>query len=764
MINDKYVLPEFKLNQNEIANKKYVFKGKKYRISLISERIFRFEYSESGVFYNSITKTVYNRNIKEFEFSKKEADGTLIIKTSYWTIYYKLDEKYNEESLKIESTDQSIIWNFNSQSANDSLFSSEGYVIIDDSDSAVFNSDSWFSAKNNKTTDVYFFGYQKDYLNGLKDFYLLSGNAPLLPRYAFGNWWSKKTDYSDQEIRKYIDDFANNKIPLSVFMLNERLDHQGFEMDLSKIKKPVKLLDEIHKQNIKIAQRIKPQDNINSSLSFYDEFKAMMDHKGDSYDFDVDDPKMVAAYFSLIIKKLEKSGIDCLLLSNDTAKKTKMKNLDTLFALEHLHYLYSIKDNKRGILLAPSTFLGSQRYAIKEINDSVVSYESLLKQIKDMLAFSNMGLSYISFDIGGSVKGIEDKELLARWVQFGVFSPILRLCSGNSLYQNREPWLYDAETDYILSHYLRLRHRLIPYIYTKSRNYSILGRPIVYPLYFNFPDDQNLAKVENEYFFGDELIIAPVTSKIIPNLNQAKSNIYLPEGNWYDFNSGKQYQGKKRFNYYSTLRDIPIFAKEGAIIPLAVLSKINQTDNAKEFDVHIFPNKDNEFLLYEDDGTTMNYQKNSFVETKINVSHNSNNNLEISFSSKGDLNLISEFRVYNIHLRSVEGRFKVDSMNLISEQYNKDNNTFIIRVVHEVKEDIKIIINGIKPAKNKPYQAEIKDLLLNTNYKTEIKELIGYYNNEGSSGLLKLDKADFIKELKKIKLDKELEEAIRSLV
>ena len=128
------------------------------------------------------------------------------------------------------------------------------------------------------------------------------------------------------------------------------------------------------------------------------------------------------------------------------------------------------------------------------------------------------------------MRGFKDDEMAGRWLQFGVFSPIMRLHSSNSEFNGKEPWRYRPEICSMMEEFLRLRHRLLPYLYTMNHRAYEEDIPLMLPMYYNWPEEENAYQFPNEYLFGSELIAAPVTSPCIPKLNMAKVKVWLPDG------------------------------------------------------------------------------------------------------------------------------------------------------------------------------------------------------------------------------------------
>ncbi len=200
------------------------------------------------------------------------------------------------------------------------------------------------------------------------------------------------------------------------------------------------------------------------------------------------------------------------------------------------------------------------------------------------------------------MEGIKDEELTVRWIQFGVFSPIMRLHSVKSRWVTKEPWKFDHFTGGIISEFLRLRHRLIPYLHTMNARAAIDGEPLIQPMYWECPFRQEAYRVKNQYLFGSEMIVMPITAPQDPKLQLAKVKGWLPPGRFVDFFTGAVYEGNRELWIRRPLDQYPIFLKEGSIVPLDdSLEPENGGGNPEGFEVVIAVGADGSFEMLEED-------------------------------------------------------------------------------------------------------------------------------------------------------------------
>jgi hypothetical protein len=204
---------------------------------------------------------------------------------------------------------------------------------------------------------------------------------------------------------------------------------------------------------------------------------------------------------------------------------------------------------------------------------------------------------------GGHFYGYRDDELAARWVQLGVFSPILRLHSSNNPWNSKEPWRFTQESRTAMNEALRLRHQLVPYLYSMNVLSARDGEALVKPIYWKYAERDEAYKVPNEFFFGSELLVVPMTSPRDKVTARARSRAWLPPGRHVDIFSGVVYDGDCEKLIYRGLDDYAVFSREGSIIPMDA-SKVpaNCCGNPEELEVKIVVGADGGFGLVEDDG------------------------------------------------------------------------------------------------------------------------------------------------------------------
>ncbi|MGB6603710.1 MAG: TIM-barrel domain-containing protein [Steroidobacteraceae bacterium] len=269
---------------------------------------------------------------------------------------------------------------------------------------------------------------------------------------------------------------------------------------------------------------------------------------------------------------------------------------------------------RRGLILARYGDWGSERYPAYFTGDTYSQWPVLAYEIGFTARGGNVLVPYITHDIGGFHGGRIDFDLYARWIEFGAFSPLLRMHSdhenphGGNL---RMPWVYGPRGIALMRKYFTLRTQLIPYLYTYVWRAHAESLPILRPLYLEYPDLEAAYRHPHEYFVGDEMLVAPVVD---PSGNDT---IYLPPGEWVDFFTGKHYAGDRTFTAHYAVDETPVFVREGALIPEQPVSAWSDAQPLDTLIVNVYGSGAGRFDLYEDDGISLAYREGKFARTAL---------------------------------------------------------------------------------------------------------------------------------------------------
>lgn len=627
------------LKTNQVALSENIVFFNDYRISVLTNQLFRIERSSKKEFVDKASIAIINRNINNVSFNIIINDIFVEIKTNKVTLHIENDftKNYvllNNKKVKIDNSENLKstacgLDGFDGDSINvytnknekiileNGVCSKNGVAFIDDSNNQLLTDEGLIVDRNNDEIDIYVFAYGNNYQEAVKDFYKISGNIPYIPKFALGIWWSRYHTYSADEYYCLMEKFVNEGIYLSVATidmdwhqstnmyeyfkikeLNRNKIEYGFDINKPKWKwgwcgyswnkelfpNPKEFLKNLHKMNLKVFLNIHP-DDICWYEDKYNEMASKMNvSKLQPIKLDFTNENFINNYFDIMHHCLEEDGVDYWWID------------DQKFFLSHYHYLDS-KLNKTPLILSRFTGIGSQRYPLGFSGDSVISWDSLKFLPYFTSNATNIGYTWWSHDIGGFMYGIKDDELQLRYVQLGVFLPVLRLHCQSQEMQTKEPWTYDNGIGSLIKEHLQYRIRLIPYIYSGMYRNSIDGYGLIEPLYYY--DKSNKAfNYQNEYFFNGQLLVAPIVKKS-NNKKFSKVDVYLPKGNWYDIFTNDQYEGGKVNTMYRSLTSIPVLAHDGSIYILNNDALSNNLNPPKSLNIYIYKGN-GEFVFYED--------------------------------------------------------------------------------------------------------------------------------------------------------------------
>ena len=749
-----------------------IIQGEKYRFTILTEEMIRLEYCEDGKFEDRATQCVIDRKFKVPEYQVIENEESLEIITDKIHLVYN-KQKFTDYGLSVQVRGNisvyHSIWHFGEEATDlrgtartldeadgaieleHGIISRFGYGILDDSRSLVITEDGWVEPRKEDCIDIYFMGYGHEYEHCLKDYYHLTGKTPLLPRYALGNWWSRFYRYNDQEYKALMTRFEKEEIPFSVSVIDMDwhlvdIDPKygsgwtGYTWNKELFPDPKEFMTWLHDHGLKVTLNVHPAGGVQAHEEKYKEMAEAMGRdweKEEPVNFDVTDQKFLKAYFEYLHHPNEEEGVDFWWLDWQQGGLSKIPGLDPLWMLNHYHYLDSGRRGKRRLTFSRYAGMGSHRYPVGFSGDTIISWESLAFQPYFTANASNVGYGWWSHDIGGHMKGYRDEELSTRWIQFGVFSPIMRLHSSNSAFTGKEPWNYNAVSENIMKRYLKLRHEMIPYLYTMNYHASHDGQPLIRPMYYLEPEQPEAYEVPNEYYFGTELVVCPITEPTDKAAGTACVKAWIPEGKWYDIFSGLKYDGGRMLELYRSLEDIPVLAKEGAIIPLTDLTEYtNSVENPKELAVKIVPGKKNAFILMEDTGDTCEDKEENWAQTKLEWI---NENEFIIHPANGNLDVIPKCRTWKMEFYGIAD---VDNLEVtvggkvIETERIYDEKRHICQVnipETEVTEQITISFSKgyLLMENNKP--TEIFELLYQAKIEYEVQEKIYAYMKEGKT-------------------------------
>lgn len=733
-----------KNSKNLIPNQKNIVRGDKYRFSILSPRLIRIEYNKDNIFEDRATSLVVKRNFGDVSFTTSQTDLTLTIITEYFTLTYIKSSPITSKNLKvvINGTDRewypghkeirnlgsinySLEYLDNNLKLDKGLYSFDGFSLLDDSHNFIIENDM-FLPRDNTTVDLYLFVYNNDLGLCLQDYFNLTGYPPMIPRYALGSWWYKNDPYNMYDIDDLIKKFNDNHIPISVFLLGNKWHNttENFSYDRSLFDQNI-LYKYYQSKKQKFGLTINPELPIYQNDPLYNSLQEKLNNYHNYLSFIPLNNNTISAYLNTVVNNLKSTGIN--LFNIDYYNEADKQGL---FLLNHYHYVIA-NLNELGIILSRNPGIAPHRYPIIYSGRTKVSWDTLKVLPTYNNSAANLGISWHAHAIGGYYGGIEDDELYLRYIQFGVFNPILILAGDTGKYYKREPWKWNQINLSVIREYMQLRNKLIPYIYNEGYTYHQYGVPIVQPLYYKYPKIYDEPNYVNQYFFGSKIMISPIVKKKNHEMNRVVQRIFIPNGIWYDYTSGKKFAGNKYYvNFYKD-EDYPIFVKEGSIIPMSL---DDTTDVPKNMEIQIFPAENGlygSYELYEDDGISLNRNQNYLI-TKMNLDKVDNGYKFTMKRKDGNFNISN--RNYLLRFRNMKSPSKVIVKYQNKEEIYKheiEKNDLIIKLndmnPYETLE-VNIIGNNIEietiSVINEEIEGILDDLEINTILKEEIDSII----------------------------------------
>jgi len=550
---------------------------------------------------------------------------------------------------------QAGVWNYRGEAVDLSqdntnisvplLLSSNGYGIFWNNGSrSRFNNRFvhafYFSSEVADAVDYYFL-YGPDFDRIIAGYRLLTGTAPLFGKWAYGYWQCKNRYGSQEELlaiaRKYramhmpIDNIVQDWFWWNI--MGEPVFNKNYP-------DPKGMIDELHKDNVHLMISVWPffrpgspvYDDADHHGFFIDKTRSPSFHPVGQALYDAFNPGARKYYWELMDDALFKIGIDAWWMDT-TEPETEGRETSILvtnkialgngaryaneFPVATTTAVYdgqrSASDQKRVFILSRSGYAGVQRNAAALWSGDVdPNWETFRRQIPAGLNLSVSGVPYWTTDIGGFVSANPDdpayRELYVRWFEFGTFCPIFRAHGTRTTNQN-EIWSYGPEAQRILVAYDRLRYRLMPYIYSVAWKVTSESYTMMRPLVMDFRTDVRAQNLGDEYLFGPAILVAPVTEPAAETKHLYLPALNAPRAKWYDFWTGKVWDGGRSINVEAPLGTLPLFVRAGSIVPLGPDMEFVSQKPADPIELRIYRGADGDFTLYEDQGDTYNYEK-----------------------------------------------------------------------------------------------------------------------------------------------------------
>jgi alpha-glucosidase (family GH31 glycosyl hydrolase) len=685
------------------------------RFTFLFPNVVRMEWSQDGKFEDHASLVFVNRQQAAPTLRVHRSKGWMTVETDALTLRYRTGSgKFVPGNLQIaykSKDNKTVIWHpglknglnlggttMTLDDTNGSvplgkgLLSRSGWSLIDDTERPLLDSSPWPWALARPVTphqDWYFFGYGANYLLALREFVELSGRIPLPPEWAFGAWHSRYWRYTDSDLMQLGQGYRNHRIPMDVLGIDmdwhiadrpagyqgpswyqgtrRRQDsvHQpigwtGYTWNRSYFPEPEAYLEWAHSKGFKTFLNLHPAAGIQPWDEQYPQMAKAMGVDPESrkdITFDLTNKQFTDNYFRIIIDPLRKQGVDFWWLDWQQFEKTPVPNLKMMWWLNYVFWSNAERSwgDKRPILYSRWSGWGGQRFGLGFSGDVRATWKSLDFQPYFTATAANVAFAYWGHDIGGYFNMDADSpELFTRWVEWGVFSPIFKVHYWINPKMNRILWHYSPYYYDILRNYYLLRYRLIPYIYTAARATYESGAAFVHPLYYDWPANDQAYEFKDEYCFGPDMVVRPITHPMKPDSLFADQRLWIPPGQWFEWQTGNLLDGGTGgvvTNRAYTLAETPILVRAGAVVPEAPQMQWVGQRMTDPLIFEIFPGGDQGVgRVYEDAGDTRGYEKNRFAYTKLEYHRTGQRLIAEILPEQGTYSGMQEKRGYEIKL------------------------------------------------------------------------------------------------------------------
>ena len=554
------------------------------------------------------------------------------------------------------------------------LLSVKGYGILMDTYSPMVFQDSAYGSYLYTEADYemdFYFMNGSDMDGAIAQYRMLTGKASLLPRWAFGYLQSQERYETQQEILETAGRYRENGIGLDGIILDWCSWKEGQwgqkTFDDGRFPEPGEMVHRLHEENIHFMISVWP--NMDEATENYAEFKEKGLLLPGVNIYNPLSRQGRELYWQQVMRGLACHGVDAWWCDSSEPftpewshreRPEPFRMYEEYFDMACLHlpaeqtnafglyHAQAVSEGQRAVSekrvfnLTRSGTTGQQRYgAVLWSGDTAAAWETLRRQIAAGIHFCASGLPYWTADIGaffvregnswywkGDYPLANDdlgyRELFVRWYQWGAFLPIFR---GHGTDCRRELWNYAHGEEGFLDALLlanRLRYSLLPYIYSLAGLSWLRDGSVMRHLAFGFPQDHRVWEINDQYLFGEGLMVCPVTEPFYFGRNSARISgkpqvrrVYLPEGcRWYDFWTDEKYEGGQWVQAEAPLHHIPLFVPEGTVLPMAEPAQSVQEQGAGIW-VKVYPGRDGEFILYEDAGDGFAYEAGEYSLTRL---------------------------------------------------------------------------------------------------------------------------------------------------
>ena len=323
------------------------------------------------------------------------------------------------------------------------------------------------------------------------------------------------------------------------------------------------------------------------------------------------------------------------------------------------------------------------------------------------------------------MRGKRDDEMTLRWLQFGVFSPIMRLHSSNSRFMRKEPWVFPGDIAGVMKAFLRLRHKLMPWLYTQNIRTSENSSALLRPMYYDYPEIPELYRgCKNQYMLGDCMMVCPVTSPKDNAANLSPAEAFLPEGEWVDFFTGLRYGGGEKVNLYRPMDTIPVLVRAGSIIPMDAADTPKNGDALPEgILLRVFPGADAEAELVEDNLELVGSAAYRRAVTRFTLRESEGMTLRI-YPAEGECAVLPEGRRYTVELCGFANCLPDAADCAYEAHYDEEKRSLFLTLDADAAQGATLTWHSVPALPETDWREAVDRLLENANIEYEKKDAV----------------------------------------
>lgn len=544
------------------------------------------------------------------------------------------------------------------------------------------SSDYYYFAAASGNLDYYFI-YGPTVKKVVEGYTKITGNMPLPGLWTLGYQQCRWSYENEERIMEIANSFREKGIPCDTLYLDiDYMDgYRVFTWNKERFKNPKAMIKKLKQMGFKVVTIIDPGVKVDKGYKIYDEGLKngyfATDNQGIVYKNEVWPGD--AVYPDFLNSKVRKwwgenqeimmdigvSGIwndmnepasfngplpDDVMFDDDGILVTHKEahNIYGHMMAKATYEGLKKATGKRPFIVTRACYAGTQKYSTVWTGDNQSTWEHLRMSIPMLMNLGISGMAFCGTDIGGFGHDCSP-ELLSRWVQVGAFTPLFRNHSAMGT-RDQEPWAFDEKTEEINRKYIKLRYKLLPYIYDNMWNCSKNGAPIIRPLLFNYQNDKKTYEINDEFLCGENILVAPVLEQGV----KARM-VYLPEGEtWVDYWTREEYKGGQYIIKEAPLDVCPMFIKGGSVIPIGENQNYIGEKSIKKLKVEVYlcsENTETRYYHYTDDGESFRYQAGEFNSYKIKISNNEKVEIKFKVIDHGYIDKYEriEFNLYNLN-------------------------------------------------------------------------------------------------------------------